>query len=162
MGVQNARLNRENGERRLDHKKPYLFDAIDKELVGILKSDARAPVAKLAKILGVSRGTVQNRLDRLVSSGAILGFTIRAHEQIDTDAIKALMMIEVVGKSTSQVIQKLRGIPQLLKLHTTNGAWDLVAEIQTSNLQEFDLVLREVRAIEGVLNSETSILLSSV
>ena len=117
---------------------------------------------KLAKILGVSRGTVQNRLDRLVSSGAILGFTIRAHEQIETDAIKAVMMIEVVGKSTTQVIQKLRGIPQLLKMHTTNGAWDLIAEIQTSNLQEFDLVLREVRAIDGVLNSETSILLSSV
>jgi DNA-binding Lrp family transcriptional regulator len=146
----------------LDNRKPYLFDAIDKELVAILKSDARAPVAKLAKILGVSRGTVQNRLDRLVSSGAILGFTIRAHEQIETDAIKAVMMIEVVGKSTTQVIQKLRGIPQLLKMHTTNGAWDLIAEIQTSNLQEFDLVLREVRAIDGVLNSETSILLSSV
>jgi DNA-binding Lrp family transcriptional regulator len=146
----------------LDNRKPYLFDAIDKELVAILKSDARAPVAKLAKILGVSRGTVQNRLDRLVSSGAILGFTIRAHEQIERDAIKAVMMIEVVGKSTTQVIQKLRGIPQLLKMHTTNGAWDLIAEIQTSNLQEFDLVLREVRAIDGVLNSETSILLSSV
>ena len=146
----------------MDNRKPYLFDAIDKELVAILKSDARAPVAKLAKILGVSRGTVQNRLDRLVSSGAILGFTIRAHEQIETDAIKAVMMIEVVGKSTTQVIQKLRGIPQLLKMHTTNGAWDLIAEIQTSNLQEFDTVLREVRAIDGVLNSETSILLSSV
>ncbi|GMM83069.1 Lrp/AsnC family transcriptional regulator [Pseudoalteromonas sp. MTN2-4] len=146
----------------MDNRKPYLFDAIDKELVSILKSDARAPVAKLAKILGVSRGTVQNRLERLVSSGAILGFTIRAHEQIETDAIKAVMMIEVVGKSTTQVIQKLRGIPQLLKMHTTNGAWDLIAEIQTSNLQEFDLVLREVRAIDGVLNSETSILLSSV
>ncbi|TMO58229.1 Lrp/AsnC family transcriptional regulator [Pseudoalteromonas phenolica] len=146
----------------MDNRKPYLFDAIDKELVAILKSDARAPVAKLAKILGVSRGTVQNRLDRLVSSGAILGFTIRAHEQIETDAIKAVMMIEVVGKSTTQVIQKLRGIPQLLKMHTTNGAWDLIAEIQTTNLQEFDLVLREVRAIDGVLNSETSILLSSV
>lgn len=146
----------------MDNRKPYLFDTIDKELVAILKSDARAPVAKLAKIIGVSRGTVQNRLDRLVSSGAILGFTIRAHEQIEADAIKAVMMIEVVGKSTTQVIQKLRGIPHLLKMHTTNGAWDLVAEIQTSNLQEFDLVLREVRAIDGVLNSETSILLSSV
>jgi DNA-binding Lrp family transcriptional regulator len=146
----------------LDNRKPYLFDAIDKELVAILKSDARAPVAKLAKILGVSRGTVQNRLDRLISSGAILGFTIRAHEQIEVNAVKAVMMIEVVGKSTTQVIQKLRGIPQLYKMHTTNGAWDLVAEIQTSNLQEFDSVLREVRTTDGVLNSETSILLSSV
>ncbi len=114
-------------------------------------------------MLHVSRGTVQNRLDRLISSGAILGFTIRAHDELETDLIKAIMMIEVVGKSTAQVISKLRGIPQLEKLHTTNGAWDLVANIKTSNLLEFDRVLRDVRTIDGgVLNSETSILLSSI
>lgn len=145
-----------------NHNKPYLYDAIDKELVAILRSDARTPIASLAKQLGVSRGTVQNRLDRLISGGAILGFTIRAHQQVESDAIKAIMMIEVVGKSTTQVIQQLRGIPQLQKMHTTNGAWDLLVEILASSLQEFDLVLREVRAIDGVLNSETSILLSSV
>jgi len=71
-------------------------------------------------------------------------------------------MIEVVGRSTSQVIQKLRGMPELQVLHTTNGAWDLVAEIQTSSLSEFDRVLRDVRMIDGVLNSETSILLSTL
>jgi len=64
--------------------------------------------------------------------------------------------------STTQVINKLRGIPQLEKLHTTNGAWDLVTDIRASSLSEFDQVLREVRIIGGVLNSETSILLSSV
>jgi len=104
---------------------------------------------------------VQNRLDRLVSSGAILGFTVRVHEHIETEAVRAVMMVEVVGKSTSQVIKTLRGIPELTKLHTTNGAWDLVAEIQAANLGEFDGVLRQVREIEGILNSETSILLSS-
>lgn len=143
-------------------KHVYLHDAIDKKLVAILRTDARAPVSKLAKLLHVSRGTVQNRLDRLIDSGAILGFTVRAHDELETDVIKAIMMIEVVGKSTTQVINKLRGIPQLEKLHTTNGAWDLVAEIRTSDLPEFDRVLREVRTIDGVLNSETSILLSSV
>lgn len=141
---------------------PYLHDALDKRLVAILRSDGRASVSKLATLLKVSRGTVQNRLDRLVSSSAILGFTIRAHEAIETDVIRAIMMVEVVGKSTTQVIAKLRGIPQLQKVHTTNGAWDLVAEIVTSNLTEFDHVLRDVRLIDGVLNSETSILLSSI
>ncbi|GLX79753.1 AsnC family transcriptional regulator [Thalassotalea insulae] len=144
------------------NKRVYLHDAVDKELVAILRSDARASISKLAKLLNVSRGTVQNRLDRLISSGAILGFTVRAHSELETDVIKAIMMIEVVGKSTTQVINKLRGIPQLEKLHTTNGAWDLVAEICTSDLLEFDRVLRDVRTIDGVLNSETSILLSSV
>lgn len=143
-------------------KRVYLSDSVDKALVAILRSDARASISKLAKLLHVSRGTVQNRLDRLIESGAILGFTVRAHDELETDVVKAIMMIEVVGKSTAQVIQKLRGIPQLEKLHTTNGAWDLVAEIRTSTLLEFDGVLRDVRTIDGVLNSETSILLSSV
>ncbi len=143
-------------------KHAYLHDAIDKELVSILRTDGRASISTLAKLLHVSRGTVQNRLDRLVDSGAILGFTIRAHDALETDVVKAMMLIEVVGKSTTQVINKLRGIPQIEKMHTTNGAWDLVAEIRTSNLMEFDLVLRDIRTIDGVLNSETSILLSSV
>jgi len=143
-------------------KHVYLYDSVDKALIAILRADARASISKLAKLLQVSRGTVQNRLDRLISSGAILGFTIRAHDELETDVVKAIMMIEVVGKSTTQVISKLRGIPQLSKLHTTNGSWDLVADINTSNLLEFDRILREVREIDGVLNSETSILLSSV
>ena len=143
-------------------KRVYLYDSVDKELIAILRTDARASISTLAKLLHVSRGTVQNRLDRLIDSNAILGFTIRAHDELETDVVKAIMMIEVIGKSTTQVINKLRGIPQLEKLHTTNGTWDLVAEIKTSSLLEFDLVLRDVRTIEGVLNSETSILLSSV
>ncbi|GAA6171839.1 Lrp/AsnC family transcriptional regulator [Colwellia sp. KU-HH00111] len=144
------------------NKRVYLYDSVDKALIAILRTDARASISKLAAQLHVSRGTVQNRLDRLISSGAILGFTIRAHDELETDVVKAIMMIEVVGKSTAQVISQLRGIPQLEKLHTTNGAWDLVANIQTSSLLEFDLVLRDVRTIDGVLNSETSILLSSI
>lgn len=144
------------------NKRVYLYDSVDKELIAILRTDARASISKIAKLLHVSRGTVQNRLDRLISSGAILGFTVRAHDELETDVIKAVMLVEVVGKSTTQVINKLRGMPQLHKLHTTNGNWDLVAEIRTSNLLSFDRVLRDVRSIDGVLNSETSILLSSV
>ena len=105
---------------------------------------------------------MQNRLDRLLASGTLLGFTIRVREDYDPDTIRAIMMIEVVGKSTGAVIRALRGLPELQILHTTNGAWDLVAEIQTASLGDFDRILREVRMIDGVLNSETSILLSSV
>jgi len=140
---------------------PYIYDSLDNALIAELRKDGRASISALAGSLNVSRGTVQNRLDRLVSSGAILGFTVRVHEHIETEAVHAIMMIEVVGKSTSQVIKTMRGIPELIKLHTTNGAWDLVAELQAANLSEFDGVLRQVREIDGILNSETSILLSS-
>ena len=138
------------------------YDSIDRDLISLLRTNARASISALAKVLKVSRGTVQNRLDRLIATGAIIGFTIRASASIDDGAIRAVMLIEVTGKSTSQIISKLRGLPELQKVHTTNGAWDLVAEIQASSLAEFDIVLREVRLIDGIANSETSILLSTI
>ncbi len=140
----------------------HFYDELDRQLISLLRVDGRASLAVLAKKLGVSRGTVQNRLTRLLASGALLGFTIRVREDYDSSTIRAIMLIEVVGKSTAQVIKVLRGIPQLVTLHTTNGSWDLVAEVRADNLAEFDRVLREVRVIDGVLNSETNLLLSSV
>lgn len=140
----------------------YLPDDLDRRIIAHLRSDGRAPLAKLAAALGVARGTVQNRIDRLLATGTVLGFTIRMREDYDDLTVRAVMMIEVVGKSTTQVVQRLRGIPEIRRLHTTNGNWDLVADIQTANLPDFDRVLREVRMIDGVANSETSLLLSSV
>lgn len=140
----------------------YIYDSLDNELISELRGDGRATISHLAERLKVSRATIQNRLNRLLSSGAILGFTVRVNETLDQRTVKALMMIEISGQSTSQVIRKLRGIPELVKLHTTNGAWDLVAEINTPTLGEFDEVLRQVREVQGILNSETSVLLSSL
>lgn len=140
----------------------HTLDDLDKRLIATLREDGRAPVSKLAGILGVTRATVQNRLDRLTDSGAVLGFTIRAREETGPDVVRAFMMIEVSGQSTTRVIRSLRGIAALRQLHSTNGKWDLVAELSAESLADFDRVLRDVRSIPGITNSETSILLSSV
>lgn len=140
----------------------YGPDTLDRALITHLRADGRASLSKLATVLGVARGTVQNRLERLLETGTLLGFTARVRDDYDVNAVHAVMMIEVVGKSTTQVIRKLRGLPEVHTLHTTNGNWDLVANIRAGSLAEFDRVLREVRMIDGVANSETSLLLSSV
>lgn len=140
----------------------HIFDDLDRRLIAALREDGRAPVSKLAAILGVSRATVQTRLDRMLESGAILGFTVRFRKDYDAQAIRAIMMIQVAGRSTTAVIRQLRGMPELVSLHTTNGAWDLIAEIRAESLTDFDRVLREVRTIDGIENSETSMLLSTV
>ncbi|WP_050604332.1 Lrp/AsnC family transcriptional regulator [Ruegeria sp. 6PALISEP08] len=140
----------------------HIYDDLDRKLISLLRRDGRAPVSKLADVLGVTRATVQSRMDRLLETGALLGFTARVREDYEEDYIRAIMMIEVIGKSTSQVIRALRGMPELFTLHTTNGNWDLVAEVRVARLHDFDRVLREVRMIDGVSNSETSLLLSSV
>lgn len=144
-------------EREADHAP----DALDRRLIAHLRVDGRAPVAKLAAALGVARGTVQTRLARLVETGVILGFTLRVRAEHEADAIRAVMMIEVAGKSTAQVVRRLRGFPEIVALHTTNGNWDLVADIRAAGLPAFDRLLRDVRMIDGVLNSETSLLLST-
>ena len=140
----------------------HALDGLDRAIIGILRTDGRAPLSKIAALLSVSRATVQTRLDRLLEAGAVLGFTVRLRKNEEGSAVRAIMSIAVAGKSTAKVIKSLRGVPELQSLYTTNGVWDLIAEIRAENLQDFDRVLRMVRETEGVSNSETNILLSSV
>ena len=140
----------------------HVVDALDQRLIALLRADGRAPVSQLAVALQVSRGTAQNRLDRLIQDGVILGFTVRVRRDIDEHLIRALMTIQLAGKTTTAVIARLRGMPELRALHTTNGAWDVIAEIGVDTLPDLDRVLGTIRAIDGIRSSETSILLASM
>jgi DNA-binding Lrp family transcriptional regulator len=138
------------------------LDDLDRRLIALLRTDGRAPVTSLARQLGVTRATVNSRLERLLASGRVLGFTIRTREGHDDDEVRAISLIEVEGRTTNDVVRALRGIPEIQSLHTTNGGWDLVAEIRCDALAEFDRVLFQIRSVDGVINSESSLLLSSV
>ncbi|BCT74981.1 AsnC family transcriptional regulator [Sinomonas cyclohexanicum] len=140
---------------------PDLTD-LDRRLLSALREDGRESVANLARRLGVTRATVSSRIDRLVASGTIVGFTARVREEVDPDEVRAVTLIEVEGRSTGSVIAALRGLPEITALHTTNGRWDLVAELRTDSLRGFDALLGRIRGIEGIVNSESSLLLSSV
>ena len=137
-------------------------DDLDRRLLAALRVDGRESVASLARRLGVTRATINSRLERLVGSGTIVGFSVRVREERDPDSIRAIALIEVEGRSTDAAIRQLRGFAEIESLHTTNGGWDLVAEIRTDSLGSFDRLLGQIRSIEGVVNSETSLLLSSV
>lgn len=136
------------------------MDDLDRSLIAALRHDGRAPLSKLADILDVSRGTIQNRLDRLMGEGVITGFTVRTRELPDERKVRAVTMLEVSGRHTPAVVRQLRQIPEIVSLHTTNGAWDLVAEIETRDLVEFDRVLARVRTVDGISRSDTSLLLA--
>lgn len=138
------------------------LDDLDRALLSALRENGREPVASLARRLEVSRATVNSRLDRLVTSGTVVGFSVRVRDELDPLAIRAISLIAVEGRATQQVIGQLKGLPEISALHTTNGAWDLVAELSAANLADFDQVLGKIRSITGIVNSETSLLLSSV
>ena len=131
----------------------------DRRLISALKTDGRATITELSGILGISRATVQTRMQRLIRNGVIRRFTVEVDPVADQEVVRAIMTIEIQGSLSRSIIRNLRQKPEITTLHTTNGAWDLVAHIETASLQDFDRVLREVREIKGVLNSETSLLL---
>lgn len=135
---------------------------LDRRLISELRRDGRAPVSALADRLKVSRATVTKRIDKLTAEGVIVGFSVRVRDPGETGEVRAVSFIELYGRATSQVIAELRGYPEITALHTTNGGWDLVAEISCTDLQEFDILLTRLRGIQGVMNSETSLLLSSI
>lgn len=137
------------------------MDATDRQLISLLRDNARTPIATLAKQLKVARGTVQNRLAKLEAEGTIVGYTVRLRPQVERNHIRAFMNVAVDGNRTEMVLRALRGNPHVAALHTTNGRWDLVAELRTDTLEEFDRVLRQIGLMDGIANTETSLLLST-
>lgn len=135
---------------------------LDRRLISELRRDGRAPVSTLAEKLQVSRATITKRIDKLTAEGIIVGFSVRIRDPQETGEVRAISLIELFGRATSQVITELRGYPEITALHTTNGAWDLVAEISCPDLSRFDSLLTRLRGVKGIMNSETSLLLSSV
>jgi len=137
------------------------LDNLDRRLLALLRENARSSIAALAKELGVARGTVQNRLARLERDGTVVGYSVRLKPQVEEHRIRALMTIAVEGNRVDTVIASLRGDPAVGALHSTNGRWDIVAELRADSLASFDQVLGRIRRLEGIASTETSLLLST-
>lgn len=137
------------------------MDDLDHKLLGLLRADARASAAALAKALRVSRGTVQNRIARLQAEGVIQGFTVRTRTELEPNRVRAIMTIAIEGERSRAVVAALRGLPEVAAIHTTNGRWDLVVELDTATLGEFSRILDQIRTIDGIASTETSILLAT-
>lgn len=137
-----------------------ILDDLDYRLIALLRTNARTPVAKLALDLKVSRATAKARIDRLVQGGAIAGFTV-VMAAAPSQGIRAITMVEVDGKHEAAVMKRLLGMPEVRQLHNTNGRWDMVAELEAPDVEAFDDLLRNIRQIDGIASTDTSILLKA-
>ena len=99
----------------------FSLDDLDHRLISLLRTDGRLPVAKLATELGVSRATVTARMERLVKTGAIAGYTVMLRTNARADAVRAVMMVEIDGKNSEAVIRRLVGNPEIRTLYPTHG-----------------------------------------
>ena len=137
------------------------MDELDQQLIALMRQNARLQIADLAHKLGVSRGTVNNRLRKLEDQQVILGYTVRLRPEAEPERIRAWMGVLIEGNTTRQVIASLLGEPGVVALHDTNGRWDLLAEIEAGSTRELSDVLERIRLISGIRSTETNIHLAS-
>ncbi|WP_083098636.1 Lrp/AsnC family transcriptional regulator [Pseudophaeobacter leonis] len=137
------------------------MDKTDERLIAALRHNARASLSDLALQLDLSRTTVRARIERLQIKGDILGFTVVLKEDALQDPVRGLMMIGIEGRGASRIIRQLQGLSEVRAIHTTNGRWDLIVELGTETLETLDAALAKIRTFDGVVSSETNLLLAT-
>ncbi|MFT7058577.1 MAG: DNA-binding Lrp family transcriptional regulator [Pseudorhodobacter sp.] len=137
------------------------MDETDQFLIAELRRDGRASLSDLAERLSLSRATVRVRMERLQTRGEIAGFTVLTRGDVTATPVRALMMIGIEGRGAEKAMARLTGIPAVQAVHSTNGKWDLIAEIGAQTLLELDEVISRIRNLDGIMTSETNLLLST-
>jgi DNA-binding Lrp family transcriptional regulator len=136
-------------------------DAIDEKLLSALRDNARASTARLARLVGRSRTSVQSRLDRLEREGVIVGYSVRVAPEHELGAVRAHVMIKVGPKEARTVTAALKAIPQVRVLHSVSGDVDLIAVAASASVAEMDEVIDRIGALDGVERTTSSIILST-
>ena len=137
------------------------MDNLDRNLIAELRKNARRPLSELAARIGASRTTIRTRIERLVARGDIVDFTVRLREDVAKAPVRGLMMLGIEGRGTQKILHQLLGMSSVREVHSTNGKWDLIVEINAQSLEAFDRVLTDIRRIDGVQSSETNLLLTT-
>lgn len=137
------------------------LDDTDLKLIAALRRDGRASISDLAGLLKIARATVRSRIERLVASGEIAGFTVLTRADVTAAPVRGQTLICIEGRGTERIIALLQGIPAVQAVHSTNGRWDLIVELATDTLQELDDTLVRIRRFEGITSSETNLFLST-
>lgn len=137
------------------------MDELNRKMLALLQLDGRMSVADLALALSVSRATVKARLDKLIAEGEISGFSVQLKSELSPHAVRAVMMLEIEGKPSNTLILRLKAMPEVLAVHSTNGRWDFIVEIGANSLESFDQTIKAIRLLDSVSLSETSIKLTT-
>ncbi len=137
------------------------IDALDRSLLDLLRGNARLPTAAIARSLGLSRTTVQSRIERLERGGAILGYTIRPGRANGPEPVRAHVMISSAAKRAPAIEAALRRMSAVRSLHAVGGQFDLIAMVEAGSVEEADRVIDRIGALDGVDRTNSTLILST-
>lgn len=138
-----------------------MTDRIDNRLIAALRRNGRASISELAASLGLARATIRSRMQRLEARGEILGYSVIVKGDAAPTPVRGIMLLSIEGQGIERAISRLDRVAEVTAIHTTNGRWDLMLELGADTLDALDAVLVRIRAIDGIAQSETNLLLAT-
>jgi len=137
------------------------LDATDRALLALLRDNARASTAELARSLKLSRTTVQSRMERLLRQRVIAGFTITVPDELEADLVRAHVLITLAPKRSGAIETALRKIAEVRVLHSVSGPFDLIAIVAAASIGELDALIDRIGGLDGVERTTSAIVLST-
>jgi len=134
-------------------------DRIGRELLALLKTNAREPTASLARKVGLSRSAIQERIARLEREGVISGYTVKLNAEMVQNKLRAIVRFTVDPKHTPEVVKDLRRCPEAEACFSVSGAFDLIVFVGAGTAVRLHQVLQEFGDMRGVERTTSSIVL---
>jgi DNA-binding Lrp family transcriptional regulator len=137
------------------------LDATDHMLLNLLRENARTSTAELARNLGLSRTTVQSRIERLERGGVVAGYTVKLADEVEAGLVRTFVLITLAPRQTKVIEAALRRLPEVRTLHSVSGPFDLLAIVAAASIGELDAVIDRIGLLEGVERTTSAIVLST-
>lgn len=138
-----------------------LLDTLDFALLNLLREDARTPTSVLARRLGLSRTTVQSRMERLEQAGVVTGYTVKVADEMEAGLVRTYVLITLAPRQARVIESALRRIPEVRTLHSVSGPFDLLAVVAATSISELDAVIDRIGALDGVERTTSAVVLST-
>ncbi len=136
------------------------MDDKDKQIIKMLKNDSRAGYGDIGQKIGLSEGAVRKRIKTLTDEGVIRKFTVKIGLVEGAQAITLLATNP--SHPTQEVSKKIQDIPNVETIYEVTGEYDIVAVISGMNVMEVNECVEKIRRVEGVMKTNTMIVLRSI
>ncbi len=133
----------------------------DRELIAVLSENARENTAAIARRLGLSRSTVQAKIDRLEEGGVIRGYGVRLSDEYRKGLIRAHILVTIAPKTLNRITSELGGLAEVQAVYSVSGNFDLIVEVAAESISELDRVIDFIGEIKGVERTLSSVILST-
>jgi DNA-binding Lrp family transcriptional regulator len=145
----------------MKHSPQQALDPTDRQLIALLRDDARAPTAALARKLGLSRTTVQSRIERLERTGVIAGYSVKLSGSQERGSVHAYILITIKPKHSARVETEIRKLGDVHLLQSVSGAFDMIAMAAATSIASMDELIDAIGALDGVERTTSSIVLAT-